>query len=338
MKLIINYMPPEPELDSTVYYINTGYVKSHGDSSEIKDKETGEMRMACSLISNEDLQNNPDITGVYNYEKYLDAFNKRVCYTQKKIGSLLSAFDPEVAKKIPVKVIKKGEKKGELQKEMFTRDQLELKSFDLDYVDEAMYLEKKEVDFWNKTGYDPRLVWDGFKMYDDYKVHYEIYENALNFLNDKMKETGKPAIKSINDKYEKGDLVLIKDGSEYHVGAFNGVYIQIVRDNVKVPKSDLELELDRLREEKQKKTENLESGELGSKTDREIYLEGQQEKRERYFKEFGQAFGIDATMTMEDLFSALPEAKDAFETFIITNDNAAEEAASEYLDVDGGSY
>jgi DNA polymerase elongation subunit (family B) len=337
MKLIINYMPPEPELDSTVYYINTGYVKSHGDSKEIKDRETGEMRMACSLISNEDLQNNPDMTGTYNYEKYLDAFNKRVCYTQKKIGSLLSAFEPEVAEKIPVKVIKKGEKKGELQKEMFTRDQLELKNFDLDFVDEAMYLEKKEVDFWNKTGYDPRKVWDGFKMHDDYKVYYEIYENALAFLNEKMKESGKPAIKSINDNYQDGDLVLIKDGSEYHVGAFNGVFLQIVRDNVRIPKSDIELELDRQREEKQKNIDNLEGSELGKKTDREVYLEGQQKKREAYFKDFIVAFRLPEGTTMEKLFEDVPEAKDAFETFIVTNDNAAEATASEYLDIsDGG--
>ena len=337
MKLIINYMPPEPELDSTVYYINTGYVKSHGDTKEIKDKETGELRMACSLISNEDLQDNPDMTGTYNYEKYLDAFNKRVGYTQKKIGSLLSAFEPEIAEKILVKIIKKGEKKGELQKEMFTRDQLVLKNFDLDDVEESMYLEKKEVDFWNKTAYDPRLVWDGFKMYSDYKIHYEIYENALDFLNEKMKESGKPAIKSINSDYQNGDLVLIKDGSEYHVGAYNGVFMQIVRDNVKIPKSDIELELDRLREEKQKNIDNLEGSELGKKTDREVYLEGQQKKREQYFKEFKEAFRIDSTYTMDTLFEKVPEAKDAFETFIVTNDNAAEDAASEYLDVsDGG--
>ena len=334
MKAVINYMPPEPELDSVVYYVNTGYVKSHGDSKEIKDKDTGEMRFACSLISNEDLQENPDMTGTYNYEKYLDAFNK-------KVVSLLVGFEPEVAKKILVKIIKKGERKGELEKAEFSplKNELELKNFDLDDFDESMHLEKREVDFWNKTGYDPRKVWDGFKMYDDYKVHYEIYDNALSFLNDKMKETGKPLIKSINDDYQDGDLVLIKDGAEYHVGAYNGVYMQIVRDNVKIPKSELELELDRIREENQKNIdENLEANELTTKTDREIYLEAQKKKREKHFVGFKEKYGIPPTTTMEQLFAEVQNSDVAFEDYMIEEDNAVAAMANEYLDVDDGSY
>lgn len=333
-KAVINYMPPEPELDSTVYYVNTGYVKSHGDSKEIKDKDTGEMRMASTLISNEDLQENPNMTGTYNYEKYLDAFNK-------KVVSILVGFEPEVAKKILVKIIKKGERKGELKKAEFSplKNELELKSFDYDEFDESMHLEKREVDFWNKTGLDPRKVWDGFKMYDDYKVHYEIYENALNFLNEKMKESGKPLIKSINDDYKDGDLVLIKNGAEYHVGVYNGVYMQIVRDNVKVPKSELELELDRIREENQKKiNENLEASELVTKTDREIFLEAQEKKNSKYFKEFKQKFNLDLTYTMDKLFTQVPEAKGAFEAFVANAEAEIEESVSEYLDVDDGSY
>jgi hypothetical protein len=339
MKAVINYMPPEPELDSTVYYINTGYVKSHGDSKEIKDKETGEMRMASSLISSEDLQENPNMTGVYNYEKYLDAFNKRVCYTSKKIGSLLSAFEPEVAEKILVKIIKKGEHKGELEKAEFSplKNELELKSFDLDDFDESMHLEKMEIDFWNKTGYDPRLVWDGFKMYDDYKIHYEIYENALNFLNTELEEHGdKRRVKSINSKYQDGDMVLIKDGSKYHVGAYNGTYMQIIKDDVEIPKTELELELDRIREENQNKINSLETSELVTKTDREIFLEAQQKKNLKYFIEFKQAFNLDLTYTMDKLFIDVPEAKNSFETFMKNIDDAAEEDANEYLD--DGAY
>ena len=44
-------------------------------------------------------------------------------------------------------------------------------------------------------------------------------------------------IKSINDKYVDGDLVLIKDGSEYHVGAFNGIFI------IKSSKKEVEIAL-----------------------------------------------------------------------------------------------
>ena len=146
-----------------------------------------------------------------------------------------------------------------------------------------MHLEEMEVDFWNKTGYDPRKIWDGFKLHEEYKVYYEIYENALNHLNEMMTKNNKPRIKSINDNYKNGDFVLIKDGSEYHVAAYNGEYMQIVRENVQVPKSEIELELDRIREEKDRKIEELRVSELTTKTDREIFLESQSEKRIKYF-------------------------------------------------------
>lgn len=335
MKLIINYMPPEPELDSTVYYINTGYVKSHGESKMIKDKETGEMRMASTLISAEDLQENPEMKGSYNYEKYLDAFNKRVCYTSRKIGSLLSAFEPEVAEKMVVKIIKKGEHKGELNKVEFNplKNELELKYFDLDDVEESMYLEEMEVDFWNKTGYDPRKIWDGFNMHENYKVHYEIYDNALNYLNDLMEKTNKPKIKSINDDYQDGDLVLIKDDKKYHVGSYNGVYLQIIRENVDIPKSELELELDKIREERQQKIESLESSELTTKTDRDIFLESQEKKRKLYFEKFKEKFEISKETTMEFLFKEIPNISIAFDDFIIEQDAALDDNANEYLDV-----
>jgi len=333
MKLIIDYMPPEPELDSTIYYVNTGYVKSHGDSKEIKDKDTGEMRMASTLISTEDLEQNPDMKGSYNYEKYLTAFNERICYTQKKIGGLLSAFEPEVAKMIPATIIKKGEKKGELHKEMFTSEQLRLKNFDLDTLEEGLQLEDKEIDFWNKTGYDPRLVWDGFKMRDDYKIHYEIYEGALEYLNEKMRAQGKPEIKSINCDYLKGDLVLIKDNTKYHVGAFNGVYIQIVRSDVDIPKSETELELDRRRQENEKKGEELKSTELTSETDAEEFQKAQLKKREKYFEDFKKAFNLDNTITLEMVYSDT-EAFGALETFVSSQEKKIVDEASEYMDVE----
>lgn len=331
-KAVINYMPPEPELDSTIYYVNIGTRKSHGDVK--KDKETGELTLNCKVIGNEDLQENPNMTGEYNYEKYLAAFNKRVL-------TILVGFDPETIKKILVKTVKKGENAGDLIKGEFSplKNELELGSFDLDDFDESMYLEKREVDFWNKTGYDPRLVWDGFKMSDDNKVYYEIYENALNFLNGQLEEKGDSRrVKSINDKYIKGDLVLIKNGSEYHVGAYNGVFMQIVRDNIDIPKTEIEIELDRIREENQEKIEALEGSELGTKSDREIFLEAQKKKRESYFIEFKQKFNLDLVMTMDKLFTDVPEAKDVFEIFVTSSEKAIDDSAKEYLNVEDGSY
>jgi len=339
MKAVINYMPPEPEVDSTVYHVNTGQRKSHGDVK--KNKDTGEIELRCKLISVKDLEDNPDMTGEYNYERYLDAFNKRVCYSDKKIGALLSAFEPEVAEKIPVEIIKKGENAGDLRKYEFNplKNELELKSFDLDDFDESMHLSEKEVTFWNKTGYDPRLVWDGFKTYEDNRIYYEIYENALNFLNSELEKKGdERRIKSINDDYQKGDLVLIKNGSEYNVGAYNGVYLQIIRSDVKIPKTDVEIELDKINEEKERKIKELQSSELATKSDREIFLEAQAKKRQEYFKEFKQAFGLDLTYTIEKLFEDVPEAEGAFEAYITKAENDIIENANEYLDAEDGSY
>ncbi len=304
IKLIANYMPAEPELDSIVYYVNTGTKKSHGDAK----KEAEGVTLRCKLISSEDLQQNPNMTSEYNFEKYLDAFNKRV-------ETILVGFDLKVREKILVKI----NKKGELVKNEFNPlyDELNLKNFDSDDFDESMYLEELEVDFWNKTGYDPRIIWNDFKMRDDYKVHYEMYEDALKYLNDKMTAVNKPSIKSINSEYKEGDFVLIKDGSEYHVGLYNGVYIQIVRSNVEVPKSEMELELDRIREENQKKIEeNLESCELTTKTDKEIFYESKEKKLEAYFEDFKNKFNLPMNYTMESLFNEIEEAKGAFDTYV----------------------
>jgi len=325
IKLVINYMPQEPELDSVVYYVNTGYKKSHGDSRKIVDKDTGVERFCASLISTEDLQENPNMTGEYNYEKYLDAFNKRV-------ESLIIGFDPEVQTKMLVKI----NKEGELKKTMFHNDELILKNFDSDSLEESMYLEEMEADFWNKTGYDPRLIWNGFKMSEEHRVYYEIYDDALSFLNKKMDEAKKPRIKSINDKYVANDLVLIKDGSEYHVGAYNGVYIQIVKENVEVPKSEIEIELDKKRAEAELKAEELRANELTTKSDREVFLEIQLEKRKKYFTGFKQKYGIPLLATMEQVFSELQNSEIAFEEYIEEQEGAIEEAAAEYLDIDDG--
>jgi DNA polymerase elongation subunit (family B) len=307
MKLVANYMPPEPELDSMVYYVNCGYKKSHGDSRKVKDKKTGEERFVAKLIDNDDLLNNPDLKGEYNYEKYLDAFNKRVT-------TLLVGFDPEIRKKILVKT----NKQGDLDKERgdFTSDELVLKNFDLDDFDESMHLEKMEVEFWNKTGYDPRLIWNDFKMHndDEHTVYYEIYENALNYLNDLMTKSNKPRIKSINSQYKNGDLILIKDGSEYHVGAFNGTYIQIVRANVAVPKSELELELDRRREEQERKLQELKASELATKEmrDGEAEREIEEKIKKAIFEDFKHEIGIPEKYTLDELIKAEPDAEEIF--------------------------
>ena len=324
LKLVANYMPQEPELDSVVYYVNSGYKKSQGDSAIIKDAVTGEDRYAATLISREDLLENPNMLGKYNVAKYLDAFNNRV-------ESLLVGYDTEIATKILLKI----SKKGELIKNSFTRDQCVLKGFNLDDFEESMNLEEMEVDFWNKTGYDPRKIWDGFTMPDDYKVHYEIYDNALNFLNEKMVASNKPKIKSIND-YESGDLVLIKDFGDYHVGLYNGTYLQIVKPNVSIPKCELEIELERKREENQKKLEDLKITTLVTKSDAELFTDAQLKKIEKHFENFKKDFNLSPEMTMEILFGQVEEAKVAFEKYMSDSEISDDNEEVEYFGVDEG--
>lgn len=246
MKLVDVYMPPEPELDSTIYYINTGYRKSHGDSKMIKDKETGEKRFASKLINKSDLVNNPNMLGEYNSDKYLDAFNNRVT-------TILVGFDPEIAAKIPVKIVRKKIKNEfnkkvehvELKTEILSESDLVLCNFDKDTVDESLHLSDKEVEFWNSTGYDPKLVWDGFKTYENDPIRIDFYNKNLDYLNDIMVKNGKPKIKSRNDKINKGDYVLLKKYENYSIGYNNGDFIEIIKRDVDLPKEDDEKKMDK---------------------------------------------------------------------------------------------
>ena len=320
MKLVVNYMPQEPELDSVVYYVNTGERKSHGDVK--KDPETKEVVLRCKLINAKNLMENPEMTGTYNFEKYLDAFNKRV-------ESILVGFDPEIQKKILARIVK-----GELKKEMFTSDQLEMGNYNSDDFNDSMNLEELEVGFWNKTGYDPRKIWDGFTMSDGNEVYFEIYDDALNYLNEKMLASGKQYIKSINDDYGAGDLVLIKDGGTFNVGSYDGTFMKIVRENVDIPKHPIQIEIDRKKEVEERKLEELEIT-MAKKTDAELFQKAQMEKRQKYFEAFLKLFNFDVS---KFTLAMLEEQQDGFkmlDEFIENTETATESAASEYLD-DGG--
>jgi DNA polymerase elongation subunit (family B) len=365
MKLVANYMPPEPELDSVVYYVNTGTKKSEGNSRKIVvNKETGDERFCATLISTEDLQENPNMTGQYNVERYLDAFNKRV-----KV--LLVGFEPETVKNFLSKIVtiknkivvdepvenkpvvnesvkaKKTKTKTKTVKEIkfeqadSTLLNLELKNFDLNDFDESMYLEELEVNFWNKTGYDPRKIWNGFKMSDDNKIYYEIYDNALKYLNDLMTASNKSKIKSINDEHEKGDLILIKNGGEYNVGAFNGVFIEIIKENVVIPKGEIELEFDKKEEEKAKKIKKTEL-EQAEKNEEKKNLEILKNKRIKYFKRFKKRFKIAENITMEKFLKTDDVTLDDLDLYIRQMEGIEEEEANEYLgfdiDSDDGAY
>ena len=356
MEKVETYMPPEPELSSTVYYVNTGLRKSHGDVKA--DPKTGETIIRAKLINAKDLEENPKMIGNYNVEKYLAAFNKRA-----KV--LLDGFDLEIRDDILVKIVRKkvedasGSKveQIELKKGEFNSDQLVLKNFVHDDYDNSMYLEDKEVEFWNKTGYDPSLIWDGFKTKDDEKhglLYPEVYNHALNHLGDAMEKSGKPRVKSINDKLNKSDYVLIKTFTKvgdfigkdtitqpinknkphiegkhvfqigkywlrnrFDIGYNNGEFIEILREDVDIPLSPIENEWI--------ETEKIKDIELSKlRVEDENYIKEQRESKEKeraekieYFRLFLIKYNqIPPHTDMDYFLKEVPNAKKAFEDFI----------------------
>lgn len=334
MDMVSTYLPPEPELDSVIYYVNTGTRKSHGDVKT--DPNTGETIINARMINTKDLEENPDMTGEYNVDKYLDAFNKRV-------EVLLDGFDPEVREKILVKIKRSKVKDASgakveqvtLEKEMFTSDQLVLKNFNHDDFDEAMHLEDKEVEFWNRTGYDPRLVWNGFKMHENNKVYFDIYEHAINYVSDMMVKANKPKVKSVNDKLFKGDYVLIKNFNKYNLGYHNGNYVQIVREDIKIPKSNTELMWEEKQKEEDAKLAKLRVEEQKMVDDVLLKSEQDNHKMVELFKEFKKQFNLAPYIQMDALFEEVPEAKAAFEDFVRQQQ---EDMLPDYVFEDDGDY
>lgn len=202
----------EPEADSYLYYVNIGTKKGQGDSKLIKD-ENGNMVLASKLISAEDLEMNPEMTGEYNVAKYVESFNKRVM-------TIMEGFSPEIRKQIIIT--------NPAKREYLDASELKLQSFINDDYDESMVLEEKELRFWNRTGFDPSMIWKGFKLPTDNALdNLTDYQNKITYMNDKMREKNiKGVVKSVNDKLDVGDLVLIKNFMNYELYMFNGMHLE----------------------------------------------------------------------------------------------------------------
>jgi DNA polymerase elongation subunit (family B) len=320
--LVGAYMSPPPEIDSVVYYVNTGYRASDADSAEIDDREIqGKRRMCSAFISSKELEENPDKTGNYNIHKYFRAFNN-------KVKIYLEGFDPEIKPKILAKIKKKKVKdefgnkveKIEFVRNFFSNGELELKSIVLDSYDDSMLLEDKEIEFWNKTGYDPRKIWSGFIPRENNPVRYEIYENALKYLNKKMADTGKPNIKTVNDEIFEGDYILLKNNFQYSLGHHNGQYIDIVRENLEIPKSETELEIEKHQQEQDEKLKKLIVDNMdGMKllVDADEVTDEDQEKLLKYFEMFKEKHSnLPPTLTLTQMLAVSPTMKSTLLDFI----------------------
>lgn len=280
---VADWIPNEPELDSMLYLVNTGYKISDGDSNIIKDAETGEERMASQLISKKDLDAGQELNIDYNVDKYLSAFNK-------KVVPLLEAFNSEIKDKILVKIKKKrykdefGNKRQsmELVKNVFSNSELNLEDCDLDSIEEALTLSKEEIEFWNKYGYNPDVIWDGYIVPEN-TLRTDIYNTAYNYLSEQLKSTNKK-LKRVDDIREAGDLILFKTKNQFDVGFFNGVYVKMVREDVQIP--------------------NIEK--LNFKD--VVY---------QYEKEFREKFDISEDLDLTDIFNGQPKALQAYEDLVI---------------------
>jgi DNA polymerase elongation subunit (family B) len=171
------------DLGDTIYYVNTGTKKSHGDvqkKTNMYPKYTTKNRqmqmsfdgkltndtilneeiiLNCRLISNNLIENDPNATGEYNVDKYLDAFNKR-------IKPLLVCFNPLVRDNIIID--------NPSKRKYFTKQELELtsgypfKDGDQDKLDELLTITDEELSFWNRIGVSPTYMFEEYGIEDEF--------------------------------------------------------------------------------------------------------------------------------------------------------------------------
>jgi DNA polymerase elongation subunit (family B) len=190
-------------LGETIYYVNNGLKKSSGDVQKISKptKKQQEdyllthgvpypkdyIEINCYMISEKDIQNNPNMTGDYNVPRYLSNFNKR-------IEPLLVVFKPEIREDILIEDPK--------DRQYFTKSQCELisghplKEGGQDNFDEVMTLSDSEVIFWNRVNRDPYFMYveDSLNLVDQYWVEHNrkvvrLQENSIMSNEDEIIET-----------------------------------------------------------------------------------------------------------------------------------------------------
>jgi DNA polymerase I len=202
MELVIQNNYPAG-LGETIYYVNNGVKKSSGDVQKISKptkKQQEEylkkygvempndfIEVNCYMVSEKDIQNNPNMTGDYNVPRYLSNFNKR-------IEPLLVVFKPEIREDILIEDPK--------DRQYFTKSQCELisghplKEGGQDNFDEVMTLSDSEVIFWNRVNRDPYFMYveDSLNLVDQYWVEHNrkvvrLQENSIMSNEDEIIET-----------------------------------------------------------------------------------------------------------------------------------------------------
>jgi hypothetical protein len=196
MELLIN-AGKNPGLGDTIYYVNNGIKKSHGDVQKKTTKMTkkqieeytkihgavppemlskSEVILNCYLIDEKEIENNPDLLGEYNVARTLAAFNKR-------IEPLLVVYSPEIRKDILIEDPK--------DMPIFTKSQtimgrgFPMKEKDQDKLDEVLTLSDMEITFWKSVGIDPYYMYidDTINLVDTKRVE----NNRRIMLENKIK-------------------------------------------------------------------------------------------------------------------------------------------------------
>ena len=209
MELVVKNNYPAT-LGETIYYVNNGTKKGDGDVQKVtkptkKQKleflekfgyeiPAGYIQVNSLMITEKELQDNPEMVGDYNVARYISVFNKR-------IEPLLVVFNPEIRNDI---LIENPEKRV-----YFTKKQCELVSgFPLkdggqDSLDEVMTLSDGEVIFWNKVNRDP------FFMY---------LEDSIDFVDQKWVEHNRKVVKFQENSVKDIDLeedFIERNGHDY---------------------------------------------------------------------------------------------------------------------------
>ena len=190
MELIIKNDYPAG-LGETIFYVNNGDRKGDGDVQKITkptkkfQKEYFEehgtevpenyIKINSFMITEKELNDNPDMKGDYNVARYISTFNKR-------IEPLLVVFHPDIRNEILIEDPK--------DRPFFTSSQCELvngypmKEGHQDDFDEVMTLSDSEVMFWKKVKRDPYFLYleDSIKHVDPYWVQKN--RDAVDFKVD----------------------------------------------------------------------------------------------------------------------------------------------------------
>jgi DNA polymerase elongation subunit (family B) len=166
-----------PGLGDTIFYVNNGERKSHGDVQKRKDS----LVLNCYMIDEREIEMNPDLLGEYNVPRYLAAFNKR-------IEPLLVVYSPEIREDILIEDPK--------DQPIFTKSQTELvrgypmKEFHQDTLEEVLTLSDTEISFWQSVGIDP---------------YYMYIDDTLSMVNTDSVESNRKLMLEVVNKNIKVD-------------------------------------------------------------------------------------------------------------------------------------